>query len=192
MSSKRLTVFASGSGSNFKVLHQAALNGEIPASITALVSDKPDCGAVTYARSHGITIYLLTSMEMTASASRLKEILKHEAPDLIILAGYLRKIPDHIVDIYPDRIINIHPSLLPKYGGKGWYGHHVHRAVIENNENESGCTVHYVNKVFDEGPIIAQERVTVNDDDTPESLAKKIQKKEHSLYPKVVRMLLSE
>jgi len=192
---KRITVFASGSGSNFKTLHQSVLNGEIPASITALISDNPKAGAVTYARSQNIRTHLLLPSDFDESAAytqKLESILSLENPDLVVLAGYLKKIPDHIVAKFSGKIINIHPSLLPKYGGAGWYGMRVHRAVIENGEQESGCTIHYVNEIYDEGPIIAQSHVTVNPDDTPESLAKKVQQEEHKLYPRVVRQLLEE
>ena len=195
MRKKQITVFASGSGSNFKALHQSALKNEIPARITALVTDNADAGALAYARSHRIRNYLLSPSDFPDSESltlRLEEILKIEAPDLITLAGYLKKIPQRIAGRYYGKIINIHPSLLPKYGGKGCYGMRVHRAVIDNGEKESGCTIHYVTKEYDKGPIIAQSRVPVNSDDTPESLAKKVQQQEHLLYPDVVRRLLSE
>ncbi|MDG5766086.1 phosphoribosylglycinamide formyltransferase [Balneolales bacterium ANBcel1] len=218
MKTKRITVFASGSGSNFKAIHQAALNNDIPASITALVSDKPDCGAVTYARSRNIRTHITSPAlfaedvagETVFSLSRssespdpvpeghrryaafLLDVLEKEMPDLIVLAGYLRKIPDAIVDRYAGSIINIHPSLLPKYGGKGWYGMRVHRAVIENGEKESGCTIHYVTGIYDDGPIIAQSKVAVAPDDTPESLAAKVQKQEHTLYPQVIGRLLTK
>lgn len=195
MRTKRITVFASGSGTNFKVLHQATLRHEIPASITALVSDKPEAGAVSYARSNGIRVHLLSPSKVadyTVYTDSLEQILAGENPDLIVLAGYLKKIPDRIVERYPQKIVNIHPSLLPKYGGKGWHGLHVHRAVIENGDKESGCTVHYVSTIYDEGPVIAQKKVPVAPDDTPETLSKKVQKQEHILYPKVVRNLLIE
>jgi len=194
LKTKNIVVFASGTGSNFKALHQAALKREIPARITALISDNPDAGALRYAREHGIREHIVSPTDYedsTGYVQKLREILGSESPDLIVLAGYLKKIPNEIVDLYKRRIINIHPALLPKYGGKGWYGMRVHRAVIENGDQESGCTVHYVTRVYDEGPVIAQVKVPVRKDDTAETLAARVLKQEHLLYPKVVRFLLS-
>ncbi len=194
MNSKRLTVFASGTGSNFKALHQAVLNHEIPACITALVCDNPEAGALQYARSHKIRTHLIIPSNFPDRQSyekKLESVLVDEAPDLIILAGYLKKIPDRIVDIFPQRIINIHPALLPAYGGKGWYGLRVHRAVIDNRDKLSGCTIHFVSKIYDDGPIIAWATVPVYTGDTPESLAERVQQQEHILYPKVVQQLLT-
>ncbi len=192
---KRITVFASGSGSNFKAIHKSVLNNEIPASITALVSNKPQCGAVTYAQAQGIRTYLLSPDEYRQTSEYVQDllnVLEDESPDLIVLAGYLKKIPDEVIDRYPRKIINIHPSLLPKFGGEGWYGMRVHHAVTETGESESGCTVHYINSIYDDGPIIAQKKVMVDKSDTPESLAKKVQQKEHELYPETVRDLIKD
>ncbi len=194
MKTKNIVVFASGTGSNFKALHQAALKKEVPARITALISDNPNAGALDYARDHGIRDVVLPPSsfgEADGYLQKLQEILDRESPSLIVLAGYLKKIPDEIVEKYKRKIINIHPALLPKYGGKGWYGIKVHRAVIENGDEESGCTVHYVTNNYDEGPVIAQARVPVRKDDTAEQLAERVLKQEHLLYPKVVRFLLS-
>lgn len=193
MKKKRLTVFASGSGSNFKALHQAVLENEIPASITALISDNPKAKAIEYAKYCGISTYILSPKDFSEEAAwckSLEAVLADGIPDLIVLAGFLKKIPEPILSQYPKKIINIHPSLLPKYGGKGWYGKHVHRAVIQNRDSESGCTVHWVNNIYDGGPVIAQKRVPVYPDDTPESLAERVLREEHRLYPKVVKELL--
>lgn len=175
-------------------IHEASRNREIPARILALISDNPGAEALTYARAHGIRDVVLppSSFDGTCDYLRkLHEVLEEAAPDLIVLAGYLKKIPEEIVARYSRRIINIHPALLPKYGGKGWYGMRVHRAVIENGEKESGCTVHYVTNAYDEGPVIAQVKVPVYENDTVETLARRVQRQEHILYPKVVRFLLS-
>ncbi|MEX0679853.1 MAG: phosphoribosylglycinamide formyltransferase [Balneolales bacterium] len=193
MRTQRITVFASGNGSNFKALHKATLSHDFPALITALVCDNAKAGALAYARSCEIRHYLIRRTEFPNSKSyvdRLENILGNEAPDLIVLAGYLKKIPSRIVKKYPRQIINIHPALLPKYGGKGYYGMRVHQAVIENGEKESGCTIHFVTNIYDDGPVIAQKKVPVYPDDTPESLAKKIQTVEHLLYPEVIYNLL--
>ncbi len=194
MKNRNIVVFASGGGSNFKALHKATLKKEVPARITALISDNPDAGALKYARDNEIPGVVISPGDYDnpmVYTDTLRKILEKESPRLIVLAGYLKKIPDEIVELYKRRIINIHPALLPKYGGKGWYGMRVHRAVIENRDKESGCTVHYVTRDYDEGPIIAQSRVPVRQDDTAESLAARVLKQEHLLYPKVVRFLLS-
>lgn len=195
MKPKNIVVFASGTGSNFKAIHQAILKKELTARITALISDNPDAGALSYARENGIRGIVLSPSgfgEPARYSRELGKVLEEESPELIVLAGYLKKIPDEIVDRYHRRIVNIHPALLPKYGGKGWYGMRVHRAVIENGDKESGCTIHYVTRVYDEGPIIARVKVPVHEDDTAETLAARVLKQEHQLYPKVVRFLLAE
>ena len=111
-------------------------------------------------------------------------------PDLIVLAGYLKKIPQRLVQLFPKRIVNIHPALLPKYGGKGMYGMHVHRAVKENNEPFSGITIHFVNEHYDEGGIIFQDSVEITPDDQPEQIAQKVQALEYAHFPKVIEKLL--
>jgi len=116
--------------------------------------------------------------------------LNHLHPDLIALAGFMWKMPEKIIDAFPDKIVNIHPALLPKYGGKGMYGDHVHRAVIANHDKESGITIHYVNENYDEGAIIFQEKCSVDDLDTPETLAGKIHQLEHQFYPKTIEQIL--
>ena len=194
MIAKRVTVFASGTGSNFKTLHKAALRGEIPAEITALISDNERAGALDYAREQNISTHVLHPHRFNSEAAytaSLAELLENQHPDLIVLAGYLKKIPGEIVRRYPRKIINIHPALLPKYGGKGCYGMHVHRAVLQHGDRESGCTIHYVTEQYDEGPVIARRVVPVHAHDSPEDLAKRVQEQEHELYPQVVRQLLS-
>lgn len=195
LKTKRLTVFASGSGTNFQALHRASLKKDFPGVVTALICNRQKAGAVDYARDHDIPVYLLAPEDYSVEADytrRLEEILQNEKPDLILLAGYLKKIPASIVGSYRNRIINIHPSLLPKYGGQGWYGMRVHRAVIEQGDTVSGSTIHYVTEEYDRGPVIARSRVTVRPDDTPESLAEKIKVKEHILFPETVKKLLQK
>lgn len=119
------------------------------------------------------------------------QLLQQEKIDLIVLAGFLWKVPANLVQAFPNRIINIHPALLPKYGGKGMYGHFVHEAVISAGEKESGITIHYVNEKYDDGEAILQERCEVLPNDTPETLALKIQALEHQWYPAIVERLLS-
>ncbi|MDP6922252.1 MAG: formyltransferase family protein, partial [Lutibacter sp.] len=119
------------------------------------------------------------------------EMLKAEA-DFVILAGFLWKVPEKILRAFPNKIINIHPALLPKYGGKGMYGHHVHQAVIDHKEPVSGITIHFVNEHYDEGAIVFQQTVAVAPTDTPESLAQKIHKLEHTHFPAVIEAILSD
>lgn len=195
MKTKSIVIFASGTGSNFQALHQSPLLNDIPARITALLTDNPKSGALAYARTHHIQPVIIRPADYghyNDYIHKLEEKLAALKPDIIVLAGYLKKIPDPVVHKYRGKIINIHPSLLPEYGGKYWYGIRVHQAVIANKDKESGCTVHYVSEIYDDGPIIAQAIVPVSDDDTAESLSKKVLKEEHKLYPKVVKQLLTE
>ena len=192
---KHIVVFASGSGTNFQALIDAVESGEIPARIRGLVSNKTDNKALDRAHNHGIETTTLAPSSFE-KYSEYVEVLRQQLQDwdtdLIVLAGYMIKIPAAIIDEYRGRILNIHPSLLPKYGGKGFYGIKVHRAVIENNEKESGCTVHLVTEEYDKGPILAQKKVPVYESDNPESLAKRVLKEEHELLPKAVAEKIKE
>jgi len=184
----KLVVLASGSGSNFQSIINSVKDGTIKgASIEALIAGKSGIEAIERAKKNDIPVYTLGA----EFESELIEILDELNPDLIILAGFLKKIPSEVIDKYPNKIINIHPSLLPKYGGKNFYGMKVHQAVIEAGDDVSGCTVHYVNEIYDAGKIIDQVTVPVKADDTPETLSKRILKQEHQLYPKVIQKLLN-
>lgn len=184
-------VLASGSGTNFQAILDAIHDGSLHASVAALVTNNPSAGAIGRAEKHDIPVHILPNEKQMAD-DRLFDLLQTIDPDLIVLAGYLRMIPDRLTDRFDKRIINIHPSLLPKYGGKGFYGLRVHEAVLQAGETESGCTVHYVNEEYDAGDIVAQARVPVADDDTPETLAKKVLRQEHILLPKVIATLLTK
>lgn len=192
---KHIVVFASGSGTNFQSLIDAVETGQIPAQIRGLITNKPNIKALERARTHGIESVVLKPSAFEseqAYVDALQKTLADWKADLIVLAGYMIKIPRDIIEEYKGRIINIHPSLLPKYGGKGFYGIKVHRAVIENNERESGCTVHIVNEEYDQGPILAQKKVPVLKTDTPEILAKRVLEKEHELLPEVVADIIGD
>lgn len=192
---KHIVVFASGSGTNFQALIDAVESGRIAARIGGLVSNKTDNKALDRARKHGIdTVTLAPSSfsDYSEYEDALLQQLKNWKTDLIVLAGYMIKIPAAIIEEYRGRIVNIHPSLLPKYGGKGFYGIKVHRAVIENKEKQSGCTVHLVTEEYDKGPVLGQEKIPVLEGDNPESLAKRVLKKEHELLPKVVGELIED
>lgn len=190
---KNIVVLASGSGSNFQAIIDAIQSGRIRhAIITGLVAGKPGIRASERAKSAGIPVKILDpSLPVNQLEKQLTEYLENWDPDLIVLAGYLRKIPDGIVRSYRNRIINIHPSLLPKYGGKGFYGSRVHSAVLEAGDRESGCTVHFVNEHYDQGDIIRQVRVPVKSDDSAVTLSKRVLAKEHQLLPDVINKLLN-
>lgn len=186
-----LVFFASGSGTNFQSVIDATNSGELKAAITGLITDRADIKALERAKKHNIPTRVLKPHEQH-SAETILSHLSEFSPDLIVLAGYLKKIPDAVIERYRGKIINIHPSLLPKYGGKGFYGMKVHRAVIQNNEKVSGCTVHFVDEIYDNGSIIQQIEVSVATDETPESLAKKILRHEHKLLPQTIEKLLTQ
>ncbi|MDP6570238.1 MAG: phosphoribosylglycinamide formyltransferase [Candidatus Marinimicrobia bacterium] len=187
---KVLTVFASGGGSNFKAIHHSIVSGEIHGEIALLVSNNPNCGAVKYADEAGITHTIINQSRYPEKKYRddtMLEILLGIEPDLIILAGYMKKIPDKVVNRFNKMIVNIHPALLPKFGGKGYYGMNVHQAVMNAGEEKSGATVHFVNEEYDKGSILAQEEVIIEPQDTAKSLAEKVLKIEHELYPQVIK-----
>lgn len=187
---KNIVVFASGSGTNFQSIIDAINRGEIKANISGLIANKNGIGALKKAEDNNIPTRIISPENYTTEedfANELSVQLQEWKTDLIALAGYLKKIPSSIIQEYENCILNIHPSLLPKFGGKGFYGMNVHRAVIEANEKESGCSVHIVTDEFDQGPVIAQTKVEVKQNDSPQELAERILKEEHLLYPKAIQ-----
>lgn len=189
---KKLVIFASGSGTNMQAIIDKIESGEIRAEIAGLIVNKPGIKATERAEKFNIPVSVIMDKDEAAFTSRLKKKLSDWKPDLIVLAGFLRKIPDSIIKKYQNKIINIHPALLPKFGGKGFYGLNVHKAVLESGDKETGCTVHFVNKEYDKGPIISQEKVPVHSSDTPEVLAKRVLKAEHKLLPSVIKKLINQ
>jgi len=190
---KQLVVFASGSGSNFQSIINAVQNGQINARVAGLVSNNADAFSIERARKNDIPFIVLNPLQFESEADYTKELLHQLANwkvDILILAGYLKKIPLSVIEAYPKRILNIHPSLLPKYGGKGYYGMNVHKAVIEAKEKESGCTVHLVSKEYDDGPILGQAVITVHENETPEELAQRVLNQEHKLYPVIIQQYI--
>lgn len=196
---KKIAIFASGAGSNAqKIIEYLTPNpspgGEgnnsiPPVSVALIVCNKPGAGVLKIAEKENIPS-LLIEKEKFFRGNAYADELKEAGIDFIVLAGFLWKIPPALIQAYPRKIINIHPALLPKYGGKGMYGHHVHRAVINNNEKESGITIHYVDELYDHGDIIFQATCPVLETDTPETLAQRIHALEHEHYPKVIAALL--
>lgn len=189
---KKLVIFASGSGTNMQAIIDKIEAGEIRAEIVGLIVNKPGIKSIERATKFNIPVSVIAEKDQEDFSKKLTKKLNEWNPDLIILAGFLKKIPDSIIKKYENKIINIHPALLPKYGGKGFYGLNVHKAVIEAGDKESGCTVHYVNKEYDKGPIISQEKVPVHPNDTPEDLAKRVLKAEHKLLPTVIKKIINQ
>jgi formyltetrahydrofolate-dependent phosphoribosylglycinamide formyltransferase len=190
-----IVVFASGSGTNFQSIIDATESGQINGRICGLITNKTGIQAIDRAHNHGISHITLSPSQFSTKSEYTESLLdqlNRWNVDLITLAGYMIKIPTEVIRKYEGRIVNIHPSLLPKYGGKGFYGMNVHQAVIENEEAVSGCTVHLVTEEYDEGPILAQKKVPVKDSDDSSTLAKRVLKEEHKLFPKVIAKLADQ
>ena len=189
---KNIAVFASGSGSDMQSVIDGTLSGLIDGKVVAVVTNKEGIFALERAKKHGIDCKTFKAKDYGDNETRDKaiiEYLKGYDIDLIVLAGYLAIVTPALVDEYEGRIINIHPSLIPKHCGKGMYGLNVHRSVIASGDKVSGCTVHYVDYGADTGKIIAQEQVPVIQGDTPETLQARILEVEHALLPNVVAKL---
>lgn len=184
----RLAIFASGAGSNAKKIIGYFENNP-SVKIVLIVCNKPGAGVLQIAKDHHIET-LIIERERFFNGDGYCPVLKQHHVSLIILAGFLWKIPSALLKAWPASIINIHPALLPKYGGKGMYGAKVHEAVIANKETESGISIHYVDDVYDNGEIISQVRCPVTEIDTPESLAEKIHELEHLHYPAVIEAVI--
>ena len=188
MDTKKIIVFASGSGSNFEEICKY-FKDKKEISINLLICNNSKAKALNKAVKHGVKTLLISRKSFYETDSALNVILKI-SPDLIVLAGFLWKMPTKIIDHFPNKILNIHPALLPDYGGKGMYGMNIHNAVIENNEKESGITVHYVNKNYDEGKILFQKTIALEEKESSESLSKKVLKLEHSYFSKIIENTL--
>jgi len=184
-------IFASGEGTNVENLIRHFKN-DSRIKIKIVITNRDDAGVIKRAEAHKKTVQIISKQALNEYTSQIIDFLNTEKIDLIILAGFLLKIPLALIQAFPNKIINIHPSLLPKHGGKGMYGIHVHRAVIENKEQESGITVHYVDAEYDKGPVILQEKIALSIDETPETLEQKIHTLEYQYYPLAVEKLLRE
>jgi formyltetrahydrofolate-dependent phosphoribosylglycinamide formyltransferase len=185
---KHIAIFASGAGTNAEKIIQY-LKGHPSIKVSLIVCNKPGAGVISMAQGQGIAVLMIEKERFFRGDSYLPE-LKEAGISFIVLAGFLWKIPDALIAAYPKKIINIHPALLPNYGGKGMYGMKVHEAVIAAGEKESGITIHYVNEHFDEGEAIFQAKCSIDHGETPESLARKIHALEHRYFPEVVERVL--
>jgi phosphoribosylglycinamide formyltransferase-1 len=185
---KNIAVFASGSGTNAENIIKYFSNRK-SAKVSLILSNKREAYVLKRAEAHGIKSVFFERNDFYDSGKVLKLLLENKT-DFIVLAGFLWLVPLNILDYYQGKIINIHPALLPKYGGKGMYGDKVHKAVIQNLESESGITIHYVNSVYDDGDIIFQTRCKVDKTDTPETLASKVHALEYRYFPEIIEEIL--
>lgn len=183
---KKIALLASGSGSNAENIIKYFSNN--PNIQFLILSNKPD--AYVHERAKKLNIPSFTIDKVGFENGEALTFLKSQKIDFIVLAGFLLKIPENIIQAYPDKIINIHPALLPKYGGKGMYGSHVHKAVVANKEMESGITIHFVNENYDEGKTLFQAKCTILPIDTPEDVAAKVHELEYKYFPKVIEKLI--
>jgi phosphoribosylglycinamide formyltransferase-1 len=189
----KVAVFLSGGGSNLQALIDASHDGSLSADIVLVVSNRRKAFGLERARRAGIDTFVFKAKKYDSpeeADSALAAELSQREVEFIALAGFLSLIPEAVVKEYRNRIINIHPALLPKYGGKGMYGHHVHEAVLASGDTESGPTVHLVDEKYDSGAILEQIKMPIREDDTPESLAARVLEQEHKLYPKVLDKLI--
>lgn len=184
---KRISIFVSGNGTNLQRIAEFFRNNK-EVEIVNVVCNNPKAYAIERAKNLGIPVRMVTKAEFN-SLEFTQEMADLDL-DLIVLAGFLWKIPGSMIKVYPRQIVNIHPALLPNYGGKGFYGEHVHEAVVAAKEPFSGITIHYVNEVYDSGEIILQAYVTLSENETPDSLAAKIHKLEQAYFPVTIQQLL--
>lgn len=185
-----VAIFASGEGTNAENLFTYFAN-DTRIKIKLVVTNKDDAGIIARAEKHKKTVQIVSKQALENYSFQLIEFLQVEKIDLIVLAGFLLKIPDEFIKAFPKKIINIHPSLLPKYGGKGMYGNFVHEAVLKNKEIETGITIHFINEEYDKGEIILQAKSTVAENDTVETLTQKIRALEFDYLPKAIEKFLT-
>ena len=189
MPKKNIAIFASGEGTNARNIIHYFKNSAV-ASITLVVSNNPNANVLKMAKTERIKTYVLEK-EKFYSSDEVIGFLKTNQIDLIVLAGFLWMVPQSLVHAFPDKIVNIHPALLPKFGGKGMYGMNVHKVVVDSKEKESGITVHFVNEKYDEGKIISQHSCEISVGETPASLAAKVHELEYIYFPKVIEAVLN-
>lgn len=185
---KKIVLFASGSGTNAEniIVH---FNKGSQSNVVAVFTNNPHAKVVERAKNHNVNVLIFNKEEL--SQGNVLQQLKDIQPDLIVLAGFLLKFPEPIIKEFPNQIINIHPALLPNYGGKGMYGMNVHKAVLGHHEKETGITIHYVNEHYDEGGIIFQKAINIENCTTPEQIAEKVHELEHEFFPIVIDQILT-
>jgi phosphoribosylglycinamide formyltransferase-1 len=186
----RIGVLASHQGTNFQAIVSACQHGRVQANVALLICNNSDAPVMARARKSGVPTVHLSSLTHPSSDVLDESMHNHLADeniDLVVLAGYMKKLGPRVLEAYRDRIINIHPSLLPRHGGPGFYGSRVHKAVIESGDSETGATVHLVNDDYDMGKALLQEKITVKVDDTPDSLAERLHPIEHKLLIEVIQ-----
>ena len=186
---KKIVVFASGSGTNAENIMQFFEKTET-GSVVAVFTNNPTAGVIEKAKKYSVPLEIFSKEDL--NEGEVLQILNNFKPDWIVLAGFLLKFPKNIISAYPNKIINIHPALLPKYGGKGMYGMHIHRSVVENKEKETGITIHFVNENYDEGNIIFQQSFVLTGDETAEEVALKIHQVEQEYFPTVIEGILNQ
>ncbi len=188
---KQLVIFASGAGTNAENIIRYFSDTSKKITVQAILSNSRKAGVLDKADAYGIPAFSF-NREVFERTTSLLALLKSLNPNLIVLAGFLWKFPKPIIDAFPGKIINIHPALLPKYGGKGMYGMRIHAEVVKNKESKTGITIHYINEAYDEGAIIFQATTAVLPGDTPENVAQKVHSMEYEHFPKIIELLLNE
>lgn len=187
---KNLAVFASGNGTNAEKIFER-FHEHPSAQVALLLTNNPSAGVIARAARFKVSVEVVDKSILSKTDDIVKTLQAHQV-DWIALAGFMLMVPQNLIDAFPNRIVNIHPALLPAYGGKGMYGMHVHRAVVEAKEKVSGITIHYVNERYDEGAIIFQASCPVQPNDTAEILAEKVHRLEHQYYPQIIEELMTE
>ena len=189
-SKKKIVVFASGSGTNFINIYENTDN----ATVVLLISNNSKCGAIEYAKNNNVNYKVINKIRYPNSLyDEYEKTLDYYKPDLILLAGFMKKIPNNVINKFKNKIMNIHPSLLPKYGGKGFYGMKVHEAVINSKDKITGVTIHFINNEYDRGPIIKQKEILVDfKNDNAISLSKKVLRLEYELYLEIVKLYCND
>jgi len=185
----KIAIFASGSGTNAQCIAEY-FKKHTNIAVSLILSNRSDAYVLERAKKMNIPA-IVFDKEQFYQTNRVLEILKENDIKYVVLAGFLWLVPENLIRAYPNRIVNIHPALLPKYGGKGMYGDKVHKSVVENNEKESGISIHYVNSEYDRGDIIFQAKCKIDENDSAEDVAEKIHKLEHQHYPEVIELIIS-
>lgn len=188
---RNIAILASGKGTNAENIIRYFQSSDCGLTVALVISNRPDAGVLDCASRLGVPARVITRADFN-DENTVMNIMHQYSIDIVVLAGFLLLIPSWLISAYEGKIVNIHPSLLPKYGGKGMYGRHVHEAVVAAGERETGMTIHLVSEHYDEGRILFQALTTVEPGDTPETVARKVQRLEHEHYPRVIRETFAE